>query len=542
MSATVHQLTQGSPEWLAHRKDLFNASEASAMLNISTYKSRDDLLREKATGITDPIDAQTQRLFNDGHRLESLARPKAEKIIGEDLFSPTVSITFEGLKLSASFDGLTMMDDISWEHKMLNEKLRKNMALNIIPEEYKPQLEQQLLISSAEKCLFMASDGVNEPLHVWYEPDPLIRKRLIAGWKQFAKDLEAWEPVEVVVKPVAKEVEQLPSLNVQITGGVTSSNLEAYENNALAFISAINTDLKTDSDFANADAVVKFCGQTEKELEQVKQAALDQTADISTLFKTIDNLKSEMRSKRLELDKLVKSRKANIKDEIATKVHDEYASFIHDIDADLEITSSALKLNRIHIVSPLLNIEAAMKNKRTIESLRNAVNTELARCKILIDEQAGLIRSNLKLLEEFTAEYNFLFHDIQNIITKEGDDFYNMALMRISEHKKAEEKRIEEDRERIRLEEEKKAQQKVDDEAAEKAAKAEKEALNKVAKATTDNAKKRNAENLAEVAQEEIANPDYEYFRNQIGIILTNIDNYTKDELRRAFKRLADAV
>ena len=40
----IVQLTQGSPEWHAHRAKHFNASDAAAMLGISPYMSRDELL------------------------------------------------------------------------------------------------------------------------------------------------------------------------------------------------------------------------------------------------------------------------------------------------------------------------------------------------------------------------------------------------------------------------------------------------------------------------------------------------------------------
>lgn len=82
----THQLTQGSPEWLAYRANHFNASDAPAMLGISQYESRTELLHRLATGIAPEVDAATQRRFDDGHRFEALARPIAESIIGEELY------------------------------------------------------------------------------------------------------------------------------------------------------------------------------------------------------------------------------------------------------------------------------------------------------------------------------------------------------------------------------------------------------------------------------------------------------------------------
>mgnify|MGYP000576635691 CR=1 FL=1 len=51
------QLIQGTREWLSHRAAHWNASDAPAMLGVSPYKTRDQLLRELATGITADVDA-----------------------------------------------------------------------------------------------------------------------------------------------------------------------------------------------------------------------------------------------------------------------------------------------------------------------------------------------------------------------------------------------------------------------------------------------------------------------------------------------------
>ena len=82
----VLNLTQGTPEWHAHRRQHFNASDAPAMMGCSPYKTRGELLREMHTGVAAEVNGATQRLFDDGHRAEALARPLAEKIIGEDLY------------------------------------------------------------------------------------------------------------------------------------------------------------------------------------------------------------------------------------------------------------------------------------------------------------------------------------------------------------------------------------------------------------------------------------------------------------------------
>ena len=74
-------VTVGTPEWHAHRATSFNASDAPAMLGVSPYKTRSELLHERFTGIVPEVDARTQSRFNDGHHYEALALELAEKII-----------------------------------------------------------------------------------------------------------------------------------------------------------------------------------------------------------------------------------------------------------------------------------------------------------------------------------------------------------------------------------------------------------------------------------------------------------------------------
>ena len=120
MTMEHHSFAQGGPEWHAHRATKFNASDAPAMMGCSPHQTRTELLTRMKTGISQDVDAATQRRFDDGHRFEALARPLAEQIIGEDLYPVTGS---NGM-LSASFDGLTMDESTAFEHKSLNDALR----------------------------------------------------------------------------------------------------------------------------------------------------------------------------------------------------------------------------------------------------------------------------------------------------------------------------------------------------------------------------------------------------------------------------------
>ena len=145
----IVNVKQGTPEWHAHRATALNASDAPAMLGLSKYKTRAQLIKERATGIMPDVDNATQRRFNDGHRFEALARPLAEGII-EDELSPVTGLAG---KYSASFDGITFAGDVIMEHKTLNDDIRKDIGANGnaggLDEMYRVQMEQQLMVSGA---------------------------------------------------------------------------------------------------------------------------------------------------------------------------------------------------------------------------------------------------------------------------------------------------------------------------------------------------------------------------------------------------------
>ena len=191
----IKGLQQGSPEWIAHRKNYHNASDAPAMMGASNYKSRNELLQERKTGFVKPISDFQQRLFDAGHETEQLARAILERELGLDLY-PVTAIK-DGL--GASFDGMTLDGKVIFEHKLYNESKAADIANKLIPRTDYWQVVQQLYISNADKCFYVVSDGTPEKratLEVKREDIPQADfDALIAGWAQFDKDLSVFEPV-----------------------------------------------------------------------------------------------------------------------------------------------------------------------------------------------------------------------------------------------------------------------------------------------------------------------------------------------------------
>lgn len=450
MKAT-HSFLQGSPEWHQHRAKFFGASDAPAMMGVSAYKTRNQLLAEKAGGSTKEIDSGTQYLFDKGHEYEAIARPWADEIAEDEFFPVTMSAIIDGLPLSASMDGITMGEDCLFEHKTLNQKIVANFAANEIDMQYKVQMEQQLLISGAKRCLFMASAGdLDAALHTWYESDPKIRADLIAGWKQFAADLANYQHVESPPEVVASPVMQLPALSIQVNGSISLiDNLELFGRKLTDFISSLPAKPATDQEFADADAAVKTLKTAEEALDAAESSALAQTASIDQMRRTVGLYRDQARTARLMLDKLVKARKESIRIEIVTEASKALADHIDGLNA---------RIGKPWMPAAHGDFTGAIKGKKLLTALRSACADELARCKIEANEIADRIQTNLSSLNDLAKDHKFLFADAQALATtKANDDLVLVIRSRIADHLAAEAKREEETRQRIRAEEEAKA-------------------------------------------------------------------------------------
>ncbi len=454
----THDLQQGTPEWHAYRRNHFNASDAPAMMGISPYMTRDQLVHQLATGLTAEVDEATGRRFADGHRFEALARPLAAKIIGEAIYP----VTGSSGKLSASFDGLTMDECAGFEHKSINQALRDAMRPGVkgneLPLPYRVQMEQQCLVSGAERVLFMASkwddfDELLEERHCWYLPDLELRAQIVAGWDQLEKDVAAYTPVEVLDKaaPVGRSPDQLPALRAAVSGElVLESNIKEWETAALAYINDVrNHELKTDEDFANADAAARWCESSKTTLEGLKANLMGSTGDVNTVVGTIDRIAAELDKTRLAFTKQITARKAARKEELLVEFQTLMGDYLRSLNK---------RLGRDYMPQIQADFAGAIYGKKNFDSMRSALNTVLANSKIAANDAADRIQANLGTLELLAEGKAFLFNDLAQLVNKPSDDFTAVVKSRIAEHQAEQQRKEDEQRERIRAEEQAKAE------------------------------------------------------------------------------------
>jgi len=488
----IVNLTQGSAEWHAHRHNHFNASDAPAMMGCSPYKTRAALIRELATGLGEDVTPEKQRLFDAGHRFEALARPLAEEVIGEELY-PVVGTAG---KLSASFDGLTLMNDVAFEHKTLNDDLRAAMTTMdgaALPLQYRVQMEQQLLISGAQKCLFMATkwsgDQLVERREAWYLPDHELRAQIVVGWAQLEADVAAYRPAEVAAEVVAEPVEALPAVLVKVSGELAvSANFGAFETKLRDFLEhKLIREPKTDQDFADLDLQIKAMKAGREAIKGAKAQMLAQVQPVDVATKTADMLDDLLQKNCAMAERLLKDEKERRKTEI-----------VLERQAALREHCNALTKRVGVLVSVPADFGGVIKGLKSLSSMESKLGDELARAKIAASQAADLIDRNRKAMTE--ADAAGLFPDFTTVCAKAPDDFAALIAARKAQAAA----QLERERERIRAEEAARLEREQREAAARQQAEAERQARELAeAQARADRAAKEAADAEARAAQAE---------------------------------------
>jgi putative phage-type endonuclease len=457
MTSVQVNIQQGTPEWHDLISRTIGGSEVGILFGLG-HITRDELIRQKATGIVPEPSEFQAALFAKGHEIEDFAREYIGDLYGDEFF-PAVFLD-EDNKSRASLDGINLAGDTIIEIKTINKKNKSYAMAGEIDPMYIPQVVYGMGMSGAEKCLFIVSDGM--PESTYYVP-----VQFDIGWfetiqsaiTQFWLDVDVYQPEQSKPEPVLMPVMQLPALNIRVAGDIAiSSNLETFGDKLTGFIAGINRDPQTDEDFGNLETAVKTLKQAEDALKKGMDSALGQTSSIDDLIKRVEYFIDCARNARLSAEKLTKTRKEEIRNELIIAAKNEYAKYCASLEREIDPI-------KLMLVQP--DFSQAIKGVKTMASLRDKLNTSLANAKILASDTAADLRVKLAWYKENCLSFNYLFGDLKDIIRKPLDDFKLNCESRIERHKQAEqekakalaEKLAEQEREKIRQDEERKARE-----------------------------------------------------------------------------------
>lgn len=177
---TIVPLVQGSPEWLAYRRTMRNASETAAVLCISPWLTPYQLWLLK----TGRSEMNVNEAMRHGTELEPAARAAYEQETGF-VMQPLV---LQAGAYSASLDGITLEGELVLEVKCPyrgeQSSLWQDALKGEVPAHYRCQIQHQLMVSGAEVAHLWVYAG-SRGLLLEVLRDPAAIEQLRLAWDRF---------------------------------------------------------------------------------------------------------------------------------------------------------------------------------------------------------------------------------------------------------------------------------------------------------------------------------------------------------------------
>lgn len=137
---------QGSPEWLAMRRQAIGASDAAIVQGISPYQTRYGLWETKVLGKNQ---AETSAM-TFGKQNEEPARQLFESLSGITMFGDRTYAHDTRNWQIASLDGISLEQDTIVEIKCANSEDHQLAVEGEVPSKYMPQVQHQLAVTDLQ--------------------------------------------------------------------------------------------------------------------------------------------------------------------------------------------------------------------------------------------------------------------------------------------------------------------------------------------------------------------------------------------------------
>ncbi len=220
----------------------------------------------------------------------------------------------------------------------------------------------------------------------------------------------------------------MSKLSIVLSGVIEKSNFDEWKTDLLEQIRSVKTELSTDSDFASATKHVKQFKAAEKNLKEAKKSALKQAAEISALFEAIDEVSAEARQARLKLDKQIKKRKQEIKDEFIQQGVDTITAFIKEQSPVFQSISHKNYTDDDIFAD-------AVSGKASSKGMQKAITKTCDSIKEAITQKAAEVDANNATLDKLPGNHQALFQDRTQLIVMSPDDLNKTIDERVQNFK-----------------------------------------------------------------------------------------------------------
>lgn len=213
-------------------------------------------------------------------------------------------------------------------------------------------------------------------------------------------------------------------LVIKLNGAIEETNFDEWKNELISEIKSVNTSLTTDTEFANATKQVKQFKAAEKSLKAAKQSALEQASEINRLFEAIDEVSEETRQVRLTLDRQIKKRKEEIKEEHIAAGVETIKAVIESQSPDFKLIDHTQYLDEDHFVE-------AVKGRSSAKTMQASVDKTCKEIATAISARAELISSHVASLDSLPADQQSLFQDRANLLAMSKEQLNNVIDERV---------------------------------------------------------------------------------------------------------------
>lgn len=245
-------------------------------------------------------------------------------------------------------------------------------------------------------------------------------------WEDFSRKVEP-----LIFFKAMKDHFELISLEVSARGEVLSSNLDEFRNKVREALTNVNRDLKTDEDFGQAEQDIKGLKYAEDVVKQAKKKALADAVSLQRLFDALDDAGKEVAEARLDLEKQVKRRKEEVKQDL--------------VNDALSRLDCAVRFRKDSTLSAI--VTESIRGKRSIESMSKALDVAVAQCNAAIKRSRDVIDGYVK---EYGAD---LVPDREDLEVKNCDVVDAELRRRVDARAaEAERKRLQEEAEKAKAE------------------------------------------------------------------------------------------
>lgn len=424
---------QGSPEWVANRRTTFNASELAAAMGIHPNIIRNELIRLYARGTEiEYSDYVKNVIFPNGHRVEKIIRALVEQHFEKD-FIPKVFVL--NSKYACSLDGQTIIGDTNLEIKQFNKELYESVSNGILPEHHKPQAQQGLWITGAERTIFaVSSEDERNFVSIEVLPDPEFFDTIPRIWAKFAEDVENYTDIEQVsfLSEIEKDT-RLPVVKLSSGGISVASNIKVWFSLKKQAFEKLPADINAESigEFQttkdNFEEALPLIQHLRKGLEENAKPLVDVIAELVSIEKYLKKSVSHC------TNTLTEFRRA-IRQEACDKAIADFLAYVEEKSRVLPV--------QIEVQAP--DFMACCNRTKNHDSLSSAIGAELANAKIEVDKIEEVLREKITWYSGISEGYSHLFGDLREIIYKDDEHFKLLVTNRIEQHKKAEADRLEE--------------------------------------------------------------------------------------------------